>query len=172
MPDDDAARRIRLLVLDVDGVLSSGLIHLDARGVESKAFHTHDGAGIAIWRRLGHEVAIITGRSSMTVQHRAEELGIRHVFQGVRDKMRTLGTLLNELGLAASEAAVMGDDLPDLPMLRLAGYPIAVADAAREVREMAVFVTERPGGRGAVREAIEHLLKAQERWDEALALFD
>jgi 3-deoxy-D-manno-octulosonate 8-phosphate phosphatase (KDO 8-P phosphatase) len=172
MPDDAAARKIRLLVLDVDGVLSDGLIHIDGRGVESKAFHTRDGAGIAIWRKLGHEVAIITGRSSMTVQHRADELGIRHVFQGVRDKMKVLGTLLNELGLAASEAAAMGDDLPDLPMLRLAGYPIAVADAAREVREMAAFVTLRPGGRGAVREAIEHLLKAQDRWEEALALFD
>ena len=172
MPDDAAARKIRLLVLDVDGVLSDGLIHIDGRGVETKTFHTRDGAGIAIWRMLGHEVAIITGRSSMTVQHRADELGIRHVFQGVRDKMKALGTLLGELGLAASEAAAMGDDLPDLPMLRLAGYPIAVADAAREVREMAAFVTLRPGGRGAVREAIEHLLKAQERWAEALALFD
>lgn len=172
MPDDAAARKIRLLVLDVDGVLSDGLIHIDGRGVESKTFHARDGAGIAIWRKLGHEVAIITGRSSMTVQHRADELGIPHVFQGVRDKMKVLGTLLNELGLAASEAAAMGDDLPDLPMLRLAGYPIAVADAAREVRDMATFVTLRPGGRGAVREAIEHLLKAQERWAEALALFD
>jgi 3-deoxy-D-manno-octulosonate 8-phosphate phosphatase (KDO 8-P phosphatase) len=172
MPDDNAARRIRLLVLDVDGVLSDGMIFIDARGVETKAFHTRDGAGINMWRKLGHEAAIITGRSSMTVQHRAAELGIRHVFQGVRDKMDTLGNLLNDLGLAASEVAVMGDDLPDLPMLRLAGYPIAVADAVREVREMAAFVTERPGGRAAVREAIEHLLKAQERWDEALTLFD
>ncbi|MDY7109234.1 MAG: HAD hydrolase family protein [Planctomycetota bacterium] len=172
MPDDDAARRIRLLVLDVDGVLSDGLVSIDARGVETKAFHTRDGAGITIWRRLGHEVAIITGRSSMTVQHRADELGIRHVFQGVRNKMDVLGNLLNDLGLAASEAAVMGDDLPDLPMLRLAGYPIAVADAACEVRALAAFETERPGGQGAVREAIEHLLKAQDRWDEALALFD
>jgi len=172
MPDDAAARKIRLLVLDVDGVLSDGLIHIDGRGVETKAFHTRDGAGIAIWRKLGHEAAIITGRSSMTVQHRADELGIRHVFQGVRDKMKALGTLLNELGLAASEAAAMGDDLPDLPMLRLAGYPIAVADAAEEVRALATFVTLRPGGRGAVREAIEHLLKAQDRWEEALALFD
>ncbi len=171
MPDDAAAEMVRLLILDVDGVLSDGLIYIDASGVETKSFHVRDGLGLRLWLKLGGEAAIITGRASMTVQHRANELGIRHVFQAVDDKQKTLGALLNTLELTASEAAVMGDDLPDLPMMRLAGYPIAVADAAEEVRAEASFVTTSPGGRGAVREAIEHMLKSQGRWEDALALF-
>ena len=171
MADEAAAEKIQLLVLDVDGVLTDGSIHIDDRGVETKTFHARDGAGLRIWMRLGGEVAIITGRSSMALQHRAAELGIQHVFQGVGDKLEVLGNLLNALGITASETAAIGDDLPDLPMLRLAEYPIAVADAAAEVREMASFVTIRPGGRGAVLEAIEHLLKAQDRWEKAVDLF-
>ena len=172
MSDEAAARQIELLVLDVDGVLTDGLIHIDDTGVETKTFHTRDGLGLALWMRLGGDVAIITGRSGMSVRHRATELGIRHVLQGVSDKAPALGKLLRELGLHASQAAAIGDDLADLPMLRLAGYPMAVADAAPEVRDSASFVTVRPGGRGAVREAIEHLLKAADRWEEALAFFD
>jgi 3-deoxy-D-manno-octulosonate 8-phosphate phosphatase (KDO 8-P phosphatase) len=121
---------------------------------------------------LGNETAIVTGRASMAVQHRATELGIRHVFQGVQSKVDAFGRVLGDLGLSASQAAVMGDDLPDLPIMRLSGYAIAVADAPDEVRRAATFVTVRPGGRGAVREAIEHLLKAAGRWSEALALFE
>lgn len=162
---------IALLVLDVDGVLTDGSILIDDHGCETKRFHVRDGTGIAIWRRLGGEVAIITGRSGRAVGHRAVELGVRHVVQGVADKADAFGTLLDELDIAASASAAMGDDLPDLPMLRLAGYPIAVADAVPEVRALAEFVTVRPGGRGAVREAIEHLLKAASRWDEALAWY-
>ena len=167
-----AAEEIELLVLDVDGVLTEGLVHLDGRGVEGKSFHTRDGLGLRLWMRLGHEAAIITGRSSMSVQHRANELGIRHVFQGAGSKVDVFTGLLRDLEMEASQAAVIGDDLPDLPMLRLAGYPIAVADAAEEVRDAAAFVTARPGGRGAVREAIEHLLKTAGQWPKALALFD
>jgi 3-deoxy-D-manno-octulosonate 8-phosphate phosphatase (KDO 8-P phosphatase) len=171
MPDDPAAT-VTLLVLDVDGVLTDGLIHIDGRGVETKTFHTRDGLGLRLWQRLGGEVAIITGRAGMALQHRADELRISHVHQGVTSKVRAFGELLNELSLTASQAAVMGDDLPDLPMMNLAGYAIAVADAAEPVRKAASFVTIRPGGRGAVREAVEHLLKARDRWDEALALFE
>jgi YrbI family 3-deoxy-D-manno-octulosonate 8-phosphate phosphatase len=171
MADEAAAEKVELLVLDVDGVLTEGLISIDARGVEIKSFHAHDGLGLRLWQATGHHTAIITGRAGMALQHRAAELGIRHVFQGVDNKPKVFGRLLRELDLAASQAAVMGDDLPDLPMMRLAGYPLAVADAAPEVREMAEFVTTRPGGRGAVREAVEHLLKAKGLWEEALALF-
>jgi 3-deoxy-D-manno-octulosonate 8-phosphate phosphatase (KDO 8-P phosphatase) len=165
-----AAERIRLLCLDVDGVLTDGSILLDDHGREIKRFHVRDGAGLRLWMKLGHEVAIITGRSGLAVRHRALELGIRHVMQGVAEKQRALGEILGDLGLVASQAAVIGDDLPDLTMMHLCGYPIAVADAVAEVRSAAAFVTVRPGGRGAVREAVEHLLKEQERWEEALGL--
>lgn len=170
MPDA-ATDLIRLICLDVDGVLTDGGIYLDDRGVETKRFHARDGLGLNIWKKLGGELAIITGRNGLAVRHRADELGIEHVFQGSTDKVADFGRLLNDLGLTASQAAMIGDDLPDLPVLRLCGYPMAVADAAREVREEAEYVTTRPGGLGAVREAVEHLLKAQDRWDEALELF-
>ncbi len=169
---DDAADKVQLLCLDVDGVLTDGGIHLDDRGVETKRFHVHDGCAIKIWMKLDYHVAIITSRSSDAVRHRARELGVSHVMQGVADKAAALRTLLDKLDLEGSQAAVVGDDLPDLPMLRLAGYPIAVANAVAEVREPARFVTARPGGHGAVRDAVEHLLKAKNRWPEALALFD
>ncbi len=166
------AEKIELLVLDVDGVLTDGGLNIDARGVETKRFHVRDGLGIRLWMKLGYETAIITGRSGMSVGHRARELGIRHVFQKSGPKVEAFARLLADLRLNASQAAVIGDDLPDLPMLRLAGYAMAVADATREVREIAEFVTVHPGGCGAVREAIEHLLKAKDRWQEALAYFD
>ncbi len=155
----------------MDGVLTDGSIDLDDHGVETKRFFVRDGTGLSIWMRLGYEAAVITGRSGMAVEHRATELNIHHVIQGSNNKAASFGELLAELGLRASQAAVIGDDLPDLPMMKLAGYAIAVADAVAEIRAVAEFVTVRPGGRGAVREAVEHLLRAQDRWPEALALF-
>ncbi|MHC5115019.1 MAG: KdsC family phosphatase [Planctomycetota bacterium] len=170
MPED-TAQPLRLLVLDVDGVLTDGRIVIDGHGMETKRFHVRDGLGVQLWRHLGYEAAIISGRASAATQHRATELGVRHVFQGVGDKVAAFAELLKDLDLNPSQAAVMGDDLPDLPMMRVAGYPMAVADACEEVRDMAEFVTTRPGGCGAVREAIEHLLKLEDRWEEALAYF-
>lgn len=168
----DDARNVRLLCLDVDGVMTDGRIVLDDRGGESKRFHVRDGTGIRLWLRMGLEIAIITGRSGMVVRHRADELGITHVIQGSKDKAADYGRLLGELGVAASQSSMLGDDLTDLPVMRLAGYPMAVADAVTEVREAAAFTTVLPGGHGAVREAIEHLLRAQDRWNDALSLYD
>jgi 3-deoxy-D-manno-octulosonate 8-phosphate phosphatase (KDO 8-P phosphatase) len=168
MPDPDP-RHVRLLCLDVDGVLTDGTINLDDHGVERKRFHVRDGTAVRLWLRLGFEVAIITGRSSMAVRHRANELGIVHVIQKSSDKGASLAALLRSLDLEPLEVAVLGDDLPDLPAMRLAGYPMAVADAVPEIRGLAAFVTTHPGGRGAVREAVEHLLKAMDLWDDALA---
>ncbi len=162
---------IELLCLDVDGVMTDGGIVLDDRGAETKRFHVRDGTGIRIWKRLGYEVALITGREGGAVRARAGELGIGHVIQGSQDKGRSFADLLRELGLDAARAAILADDLPDLPIMRRAGYAMAVADASPEVRELAAFVTTSPGGQGAVREAIEHLLRAKDRWDEAVALF-
>lgn len=151
---------IELLILDVDGVLTDGRIVIDDLGCETKSFHARDGMGVTLWRRSGREVAIITGRRSLVVTHRARELGIKHVYQGWSDKAAALEHLLETVDIGAERAAHIGDDLPDLPIMHRIGYPIAVADAAPAVRETAAFVTEQRGGRGAVREAIEHLLSA------------
>ena len=163
--------QIELLCLDVDGVLTDGSIMLDDHGIETKRFNSRDGLGLRLWMKLGYYAAIITGRSGMAVTHRASEIGITHVYQGVTDKGAALQELLKELGLRPEEVAVLGDDLPDLPMMRIAGYAMAVGDGVSEVRSAAAYVTVRPGGMGAVRESVEHLLKAKGRWDEAIALF-
>lgn len=172
MPDTSAVKKIQLLCLDVDGVMTNGSIVIDDHGVESKRFHVRDGTGIRMWQKLGFHVALITGRSGMAVRHRANELGIQLVVQGSEDKAADFRRLLESIDLNASQAAMLGDDLPDLPVMKLSGYPMAVADAVAEVRDMAAFVTIRPGGHAAVREAIEHLLKAKDCWDDARKLYD
>ncbi len=162
---------IRLLLLDVDGVMTDGGILLSDRGEESKRFDVRDGCGLRIWQRLGGEVAIITGRTGMSLRHRLNELGIRHLINGSKDKGADFDRLCGELSVDPRSAAMLGDDLPDLSVLRRCGYPMAVRDAAAEVRAVARFVTERPGGHGAVRDAIEHLLVREGRWGDALELF-
>lgn len=165
------AARIQLLCLDVDGVLTDGAILIDDHGVETKRFHVRDGTGLRMWMKAEGHVALITGRRGMALRHRADELGIRHVLQGSTDKLADFRGLLEQLDLKASQAAMLGDDLPDLPIMRLCGYPMAVADAVPEVRSVARFVCVHPGGNGAVREAIEHLLQAREGLDEARKMF-
>ena len=156
---------IKLLVLDVDGVLTDGRIIYTAEGNEIKAFHVRDGSGLAYWQKLGKQVALISGRKTKSVDVRAQELGIRLVRQGAVDKVATFRQLLVQLGLRPEQAAAVGDDLPDLPVLRAAGLALVVADAAPEVRAAAHYVTVAHGGRGAVREAIELILKHQGHWD-------
>ncbi len=172
MPTAVPAQRIRLLVLDVDGVMTDGGISLDDLGRETKRFHVRDGAGIRMWMKLGLEVALITGRSGMVVHHRARELGITHVVTGSKDKAEAFASLCAQLAIEPSAAAMLGDDIPDLSVLRVCGFPMAVADASREVLAIARFVTKQPGGHGAVREAIEHILRAQGQWQAAIRVFD
>ena len=157
----ERARRIRLLVLDVDGVLTDGRLYLSAAGEELKVFHVRDGSGLVAVRRAGIEVAIVSGRDSPAVTRRAAELGIRHVRQGVIDKGAELERLLAELGMDAAETACVGDDTPDLPMLRRTGLAIGVADAHPALLEAAHWTTRSPGGRGAVREVCDLLLSAR-----------
>ena len=159
----ERARRVRLLVLDVDGVLTDGRLHISASGEEIKVFHVRDGSGLVAIQRAGIAVAIISGRDSPAVTRRATELGIRHVRQGVADKGAELATLLRELGIAASETACVGDDTPDLPMLRAAGLAVAVADAHPAAKDEAHWITPSPGGHGAVREVCDLLLSARAR---------
>ncbi|HSR69804.1 MAG TPA: HAD hydrolase family protein [Acidobacteriota bacterium] len=149
---------IKLLVLDVDGVLTDGRIGLTPQGQEIKFFSTKDGYGIGMAINAGIEVAFLTGRQSRAVSRRAEELGVRHVIQGARDKLALFQGLLRDLGLRARQAAAMGDDVPDLPVLRRAGFSAAPADAVEEVRSQVDWVSPSPGGYGAVRELVEHIL--------------
>jgi len=159
---------IRCLCLDVDGVLTDGRVFVGEDGCPLRAFHIHDGLAIRWFQRLGGVVAIITGKRSEGVSARARELGIEHVVQGSEDKLADLQSLLPEMGLELRQVAAMGDDLPDLPLLKQCGFPIAVANAVEEVKAAARLVTQRPGGHGAVREAIEHMLRQAGRWDEVL----
>ena len=162
---------IQLLVLDVDGVLTDGGLYVDDKGHPSKKFNVKDGLGIKLAQRFGIQVAILTGKTSRVVEHRAKELGIEHVIQGSKDKGADLNALCETTGIPTRFTAMMGDDLPDLPAFAVVGYKIAVRDAVDEVQAVADFVTTKPGGQGAVRQAIEHLLKAQDKWDTALAVF-
>jgi 3-deoxy-D-manno-octulosonate 8-phosphate phosphatase (KDO 8-P phosphatase) len=167
----EAARGIRLLILDVDGVLTDGSIILDNEGNELKRFHVRDGHGIKMLQRAGIEVAIITGRQSKVVELRAAELGIREVYQRCLDKVVAYVHILEKLGLTDRETAYVGDDVVDIPLLARAGLPIAVADAEEEARARAVMVTEKNGGRGAVREVTDFILKAKGLWDEIISKY-
>lgn len=172
MPDLAArAAAIELLLLDVDGVLTDGSVVYAADGDEIKRFHVRDGSGLKFWHDQGKRSAIVSGRRSPAVDRRARELGVAPVFQGCADKRAALDVLLAETGLRSEQVCAVGDDLPDLPVLRRVGLAVAVADACPEVRAAAHYVTRTPGGRGAVREAVEWLLRLQRRWDTTVAAF-
>ncbi len=156
-----AAARIRLLVLDVDGVLTDGRLHYDAQGGESKTFHVHDGQGIKAVMAAGITVAVLSGRDSPATTARMRELGVTHVEQGCADKPRALARLLAALDITAADTACIGDDVPDLGILAMAGLSVGVADAHPEVRTAVDWLTTRPGGGGAVRELCDLLLGAR-----------
>ena len=162
---------IQLLVLDVDGVMTDGGIIRDDAGQQINRFHVRDGAGIVMWRRLGKDVAIITGKESGVVTHRAEELGIEHVHQNVGNKLEAFKDVCEELGVTPSQTAYIGDDLPDLAVMKRVAAPIAVADAVEEVRSIAKYVTRYPGGYGAVRDGIEWLCREMNLWSAVLERF-
>ncbi|MEK6776873.1 MAG: HAD hydrolase family protein [bacterium] len=160
------AEKIIGIILDVDGVMTDGSITLDAHGVETKTFHVRDGHGIKLAQRAGLRFAIITGRESPVVNVRARELGIEEVFQGAKNKIEAYDEVLRKWGLTDKEVAYIGDDLIDLPIFRRSGLSAAVADADPETREQADLILSHPGGRGAVREFIEIILKTQNKWKE------
>ena len=166
-------RRIKLLLIDCDGVLTDGRLILLSDGDEQKTFNVHDGHGIKLLQRAGLRAGIISGRSSSCVQRRAEELGMpaELVRQGCLDKIKAFEEMLSQAEVNESEVAFIGDDLPDIPIMRRAGLAFAVADAVAETKNVAHHVTERKGGRGAVREVADLILKAQGRWDELMARY-
>lgn len=156
--------RIEMLVLDVDGVLTDGRIVYTDAGEELKAFHVRDGSGLKLWASLGKKAGIITGRRSPIVERRAKELDIAHVMQGVEDKYAAFLQMLCVAGVTAEQTCALGDDVVDLSLLRGAGIAVTVADACAEAKEDADYATTAPGGRGAVRETIEWILRAQGNW--------
>jgi len=163
---EEWAAKTKLLILDVDGVLTDGSIIMNDHGEEIKCFHVKDGHGLRLLMNAGIHVAIITGRKSKTVEHRARDLGIREVYQGVKDKESLCKELIQYKKLDKEQVCCIGDDLPDLPMFNQVGISIAVADASPELRTEADLVTKNRGGKGAVREVCELILKAQGKWPD------
>jgi 3-deoxy-D-manno-octulosonate 8-phosphate phosphatase (KDO 8-P phosphatase) len=153
--------QVKLLALDVDGVLTDGGLYYSDSGEEMKRFHVKDGQGLKSLREVGIEVAIISGSASQSTLHRAQTLGIMHTFVGTEDKLSTLKMLCQQLGLSLAQVAYVGDDVNDLPVMRAVGCPLTVADAMPENRACALYVTKLGGGQGAVREICDYLLKVQ-----------
>jgi 3-deoxy-D-manno-octulosonate 8-phosphate phosphatase (KDO 8-P phosphatase) len=165
------AARIKLLLMDCDGVLTDGRVWLFENGEEQKGFHTRDGLGIDLFHRAGLRSGIISGRTSAAVQKRAEGLGMSFVIQGCEEKRKAFAETLEQAGVENVEVAFIGDDLNDIPLMLQSGLGVAVADAALETREHAHYVTKALGGSGAVREVIELILKSQGRWDALIAKY-
>ncbi len=164
----ERAARIKLLLMDCDGVLTDGRIWILENGEDQKAFHTRDGFGIDLLHRAGLKSGIISGRTSSALERRAQSLGVSYLWQGRDDKRQAFADTLAQTQVANQEVAFIGDDLTDLPLMVQSGLAIAVADAVAEVRERAHYVTNANGGYGAVREVVEFILKAQGRWDDLI----
>ena len=167
---DQRCGQIELVLCDVDGVLTDGRVVLDNEGIETKRFHIHDGMGIRLWQKAGYQFGLVTQRSSqvLSLGIRAAELGVQIVRQSGDDKLTTTREIMAELGLRAEQVCYIGDDLPDLPVVRTVGLGVAVADAAAELRRAADYITTASGGLGAVRETVEMILKSQRRWDDVI----
>lgn len=165
-------RKVKLLILDVDGVMTDGRIIIDDAGIESKHFDVKDGHGLKILMRCNIDVVLLTGRKSHVVDHRAADLGITEVHQGIRNKVEAFVGVLERRKLTPEETAYVGDDVVDIPLLKRVGFAVAVADAVPEVRHVADYVTDRPGGRAAVREVCEVILRAQDRWTDVAARYE
>lgn len=194
----ERARKIKLLLFDVDGVLTDGTIwlfpapagaqlstqqHAQKHGgeggfgivsqnmVEAKGFHAHDGAAVSLARLAGIKCGLITKRISETVALRGRDLKLEYVYQGIQDKLTVFEEILAQAGLLPDQAAYVGDDVIDLPVMRNCGLAVAVANARAEVKEEAHYITEHPGGRGALRDAVEYILKAQGTWEEVVRVY-
>lgn len=167
----ERAARVTTVVFDVDGVLTDGSIYLDSAGCEIKRFNVRDGSGIKYLRRSGLTLAIISGRESAAVEARAADLGIEHVYQGYKVKLNAYDDLKARLGISDEQVAYVGDDLPDIPVMRLCGLAVAVADARPEVRAAAHHVTAAGGGHGAAGEFAEWFLKLTGRWKAILSRY-
>lgn len=165
-------RRIKLLILDVDGVLTDGRIIIDDLGNETKNFDVRDGHGLRLLMRYGIDIVLLTGRKSKAVEYRAKDLGIEEVHQNAKNKVEVLEGILRKRNIDGDSVAYIGDDIIDVPVFLKVGFSVAVADAVIYAREAADYITEKRGGRGAVREICEMILKVQERWGEISSRYD
>ena len=165
----EKAKDIKLVILDVDGVMTDGRIVIDDNGVESRNFDIKDGMGVVVMMMSGVEVAIITSKKSGAVRHRAEELKIKRFHEGIKKKTEPYEEMLKEMNITDAQVAYVGDDLVDLSMMKRVGLPIAVGDAVEDVKQHAAYVTKARGGYGAVREVAEMILKAQDKLDKILS---
>lgn len=165
----EKAKKIKCLICDVDGVLTDGLLFIDNHGNELKAFHVQDGMGLKFLMAAGIEVGVITTSRNAVIDHRMQQLGIKHYYKGQVDKQEAYQQIKKTLGFQDEEFAYIGDDLPDLPLIQKVGLGVAVANAVRQVKEFACWQTEQTGGRGAVRELCDLILNAQGKADSALA---
>jgi 3-deoxy-D-manno-octulosonate 8-phosphate phosphatase (KDO 8-P phosphatase) len=165
-------KNIKMLILDVDGVMTDGRVIMDDRGQEIKNFDVRDGHGIKLVQRYGIKVVLLTGRQSEVVKHRAQDLGIKEIYQKVFNKKEVFARILKKNKLNAAEVAFIGDDIIDIPVLKAAGFSTAVADAMDVVKKSVDYVTQNSGGRGAVREVCEMLLQAQGKWPEIAAKYE
>lgn len=168
MAKDPNLDGVKLLVMDVDGVLTDGSVIIHQDGSESKRFNVLDGHGIRMWHRAGLKTAIMSGRTAAATKHRAEQLDITYVYQGCTEKTPAFERLLEESGISANQVAYIGDDVLDLPVMSRAGFAVAVGNAVDEVKQYAHYVTGRCGGCGAVRETVEYILKKTGRWTELM----
>lgn len=165
---DQRMQPIRVILSDVDGVLTDGKITYDNQGIETKNFHVRDGLGIKLWQRSGHQFGIITARSSHIVKLRMQELGVEVVRQGSSDKIAVGMKLIDELGVSLEEVCYVGDDLSDLGLLSKVGLAATISDGVAELKSIAHVTTKAAGGCGAIRELIETILKSQKRWNELI----
>lgn len=168
MKPDARCQSIELILSDVDGVLTDGGVIFDNQGIEIKRFHIRDGIGIKLWQRAGYQFGVVTARNSHIVKVRAAELGIEIIRQGFEQKLPTIREIMAQLSLEPGQVCYVGDDLTDLAAIQTVGLGVAVADAAAEVRSSAHYVTKAGGGQGAVREVIEFILKAKNRWADLI----
>ncbi len=164
----DKALRVKLLLLDVDGVLTDGRLYYTSEGEEIKVFHVRDGLGIKLAQRAGIRVGVISGRKSQALLKRLEELQIEEIHLGHNQKLPLLEDLIKGLSLDFEEIAFVGDDYVDLPILKRVGFPVVVKDAPEELKKHALYITKAKGGEGAVREVVELLLKLRDQWEEVI----
>jgi 3-deoxy-D-manno-octulosonate 8-phosphate phosphatase (KDO 8-P phosphatase) len=168
----EKAKNVQLLILDVDGVLTDGRIVINDRGVESKCFDEKDGHGLKMLMRTNIQVMLLSGRNSEATQRRARELGIAKIYQNVHNKGDAYQQILQANGLEDHQVGYVGDDLVDLPVLKRAGFSAVVADAVEEIKPFADYLAEKEGGKGAVREIVEFILKSQGKWEKVTARYE
>lgn len=166
--DSEIADQITCILSDVDGVMTDGRIIYDNAAVETKRFHVHDGLGIKLWQKSGYDFGILTARSSRIVEYRAAELGIDHVRQGYEEKGDAAAAMIAEMGCEPHQVCYVGDDLPDIAVMKSVALAVAPADAASDARNAAHWILRSRGGEGVLRELIERLLRAKHRWEEHL----